>query len=277
MKTVTFVAYNRPKYTARSILAFAAALCKEPDFFDQLIFSIDPGCDEVVSVCEAAATALSSLLDVELYVNDQLLGVAMNPLAALTRAFEVHDSSFNLHLEDDACLTPDAISFAKWFYLGHGGPLSNYLLASMCNHRDFGRGVNPGRVPNDPSYIAEAAHLPAPFAFCLSRWQWPFVQSTWCCKKLPPDGWDYSLSYAMRFAKHRALHPVLSRCKNIGREGGVHESNKSYDAVNEGLTHSDGSYSGNYKIVVRVPDSELVKIDPWMVLEWEASKELEQK
>ena len=270
MRTITLVAYDRPGYVARAIGAMTEALLKLDDrIFDKLIFSIDPGNVEVSRVCEHAAEVLSSggVIECITYKNVQRFGVAGNALVALSRAFEEHGSDFNLHLEDDACLIPDAAILAKWFDEAHGGPLSDYLLMAMCNHRDFGHGKNPGDVPNDPELMAESAHIPAPFAWCASKYQWSFIRDSWDKKTVPPTGWDWSLSFAMRLGRKRALHPVLSRCRNIGREGGTHESPMTFDSTQLGIAYSDGNYAGPYRVAVRIPDSELLKLDPWMLPE----------
>ena len=276
MKTVTLIAHSRPGYTAQAIGALAEALLKPDEpIFDKLIISIDPGNAEVETICNRMAEVLSTsgVIDCTVYVNaprqspSPTDAVAENELLALSRAFEEHGSEFNLSIEDDAILTPDAALLAKWFWECHGGPASKYTLMAMCNHRDFGHGENPGGVPNDPSYVAEASHIAAPFAWCMSKWQWPFVRDYWNKKVVNPSGWDWSLSYAMRLDKRRTLHPVLSRCKNIGREGGVHEYPEWFDKSQGGLVYSDGMYAGPYKIVVKIPDSELEKLEPWMLPE----------
>ena len=272
VKTVTLVAHNRPGYTAQAIGALAEALLKPDDqVFDKLIFSIDPGSDEVVAICERASEMLaeSGVIECAVYVNVSKFGVAGNTLVALQRAFEEHDSDFNLSIEDDALLTPDAAILANWFYETNGGPASDYALMSMCNHRDFGRGHNPGDIPDNPEYVVEAAHISSPFAWCTTRWQWPYIKSTWNRKELPPNGWDWSLSFAMRLKRMRALHPVLSRCKNIGREDGINETPESFDRLQTGIVYSNGEYPGPYRVVARVPDEELRKIDPWMRTEYE--------
>ena len=276
MKTITMIAHDRPAYTAQAIGALAEALVKldEPTF-DELIFSIDPGNDEVVRVCERASQTLaeSGVVECSVYVNaprqsaSPTDAVAENELLALGRAFEDRDSDFNLSLEDDAVLTSDAALLAKWFWECNSGPASDYTLMSMCNYANFGHGANPGGIPDDPSYMAETLGITSPFAWCLSRWQWPFIRDHWNKKVVNPSGWDWSLRYAMNVAGKKSLHPVLSRCKNIGREGGVHESPDSFDKSQVGLACSDGTYAGPYKIVARIPDSELAKLEPWMLPE----------
>jgi hypothetical protein len=142
----------------------------------------------------------------------------------------------------------------------------------MCNHRAFGRGENPGNIANDPAYLVESLLITSPFAWCLPACHWPFVQDSWDRKVLNPSGWDFSLSFSMRLARRRALHPILSRCQNIG-ETGVHSNPENFKRTEEGIIHSDGSYAGPYKIVGRVPDSEFNVVDDWMVAELQRIKE----
>jgi len=274
VKTITLLAHNRPGYTAQTIGALAEALLKPDEpIFDKLIFSIDPGNSEVVAVCERACQILADngVINSCMYVNAAKFGVAGNTLVALQRAFEEHGSEFNLSIEDDALLTPDAVVLANWFFETNGGLASDYALMSMSDHRNFGRGKNPGNVPDDPSYIFESAYISSPFAWCTTEWQWPFIEATWNNKKVPPTGWDFSLTYAMRMNRMRSLSPILSRCKNIGRENGEHGTPEIFDKTQLGLTYSDGSYDGPYKIVGHILDEELLKLDDWMIPEKEAS------
>lgn len=270
MKTVTLVAHNRPGYTAEVIGALTEALLKPSDsVFDKLIISIDPGNSAVTAICEKAAEILaeSGIIEGVVYQNVQKFGVAGNAYIALQRAFEEHGSDFNLYIEDDALLMPDAAVTADWFYKCHGGPFSDYTLFGLCNHRDYGRGQNKGGIKDDPSYMVESSHIPSPFAWCTTKWQWPFIKASWDRKWVPPTGWDWSLSYAMRLERRRALHPVLSRCRNIGREGGEHETPETFDQTQTGLVYSDGSFEGEYKIVAKIPEEELMRLDDWMVAE----------
>ena len=276
MNTVSIVAHSRPLYTRQVISGLIGALAKLPErFFDLLIFSIDPGYPEVLDVCESGAKVLakSDLIDCEVVVNAPsrfgapIDAIAANVGGALHRAFETHDSSFHVSLEDDAVLTPDSLLLARWFHEAHGGPLSDYSLFSFCNHRDYGRGQQPEIPESDPSLVAESARITSPFAWSLTRWQWPMVAESWNSKICFPRGWDYSLSLAMRLNRQRALHPVLSRCRNVGREGGTNETASSYDETQGNLIYSDGSYAGPYRVAVRIPDPELEQLDDWMVAE----------
>jgi hypothetical protein len=270
MRTVTVVAHNRPQYLSMVMQSLLDALVSESvPMFEEVIICVDPGNPSVLRVADEAAyfTSSQGIAGCHVYENSCKFGVAGNPLVAMQRAFEEHGSDLNLALEDDACLRPDALRLSSWFHESHGGPLSDYTLMSMCNHREFGRGSNPGGMPDDPEMLAESGIITSPFAWCATRWQWPFIKSSWHRKRVAPTGWDFSLSYAMRLEQRRALHPVLSRCQNIGREGGVHESPESFDETQLGLVYSDGKSSGSYRIVARLQDGELAKLDDWMLPE----------
>ena len=272
MNTLTIVAHKRPEYTADAITAAVSAMVHdslEEGFIDKIIFSIDPGNEDVTTVCHKASQILSDngIAECVVYVNTMKFGVAGNSLLALARAFEEHRSDFNVAIEDDAMLRPDALVLASWFLKNYGGPLSEYTLMSMCNHRDFGRGQQ-NAIPDDPSYVVETPFISSPFAWCMSNHQWPFVKSSWNKKKCAPTGWDFSLSYAMRLERRRALHPVVSRCKNIGREGGENQTPESFDRTEADVLFSDGEYPGPYKVVARLEDDELMRLNDWMMPEY---------
>lgn len=261
MNTITLVAYNRPSYTAKVL----NALVKCEDiwmYFDKLIISIDPGDDRVFELCEAAAKDISSmgLLDTHVCQNSFVAGVAGNPQLALQRAFEEHQSDFNLAIEDDAVLSPDAAKLADWFHCQHGGPLSPYFLMSMCNHNEFKNGA--------PGAIYETTYNTSPFAYCMSKYQWHIAKAHWNAKQTHPNGWDYSMSLAMTLLRLRGLHPALSRCQNIGREGGVHETPETFDMTQNGIVYSSGQYTGEFSIDSYVEDKKVGSIPHWAADEY---------
>jgi hypothetical protein len=88
----------------------------------------------------------------------------------------------------------------------------------------------------------------------------------------PPLGWDFCLTMGMRLARRKALHPVLSRCRNVGRVGGANGAPEDWDREQRGLVfsdHADG-FTKEWRIALRLPDAELVKMDRWMIDELRA-------
>lgn len=279
MKTITLIAKDRPIYTANALTGIADALIYLAEnscpTYDKLIVSLDPvqlpegvkPHSETEIVCEKICQMLceSGLIECEIYTNKMQFGVGGNHSLALHRAFEEHRSDYNVLVEDDAVLSPDALLLANWFYSMHGFPQDKYTLLSLCNHRDFG--PSQTAIASDPSYLAESLHITSPFACGFTKWQWPFIKASWNCKTKFPTGWDWSLSFAMRLERRRAIHPVLSRCQNIGRENGTNETPQTFDKTQLGLKYSDGSYQGDYLVVAQLDDMDLYKLDDWMISE----------
>lgn len=265
MNTITLILNNRPTYSADVIEALVSALVSAEEFFDLLIFSIEPGNPDVAKVALKASEVLCkhNVIQSVIWEPEIKLGVGTHHECAMTLAFEHFNADFNLLIEDDALLRPDAIKLAAWFHQNYGEFDSPYLFLAMCHHELFGRGQNPGGVPDDHRYMFECAHIPSPFAWATNKYQWPFIKSFWNFKKLNPSGWDFSLSMAMALTGKKGLHPALSRCKNIGRLGGTHESPDSFDATQSGLVYAD-EYDGHYMVAGRFTDSDLFILQPWM-------------
>lgn len=264
MRTITLVGYNRIGYMAQAIGALVE--CRGIETFDKLIISVEPGCSEVIEMCHRAAKMLSDggVIDVEVYENIQRLGVAWNPFVALCRAFEIHGSDFNLAIEDDALLRPDAIDVLNWFESNHGGPTSEYTLMSMCNHKEY---FMP-EVVKYPDSVVESDHITSPFAWACTKHQFPFIKSAWNFKTVPPLGWDWSLSMAMRLESRKAVHPMLSRCQNIGRENGTNETPETFDKTQLHLPYSDGSYSGEFVFDLKILNGDVRELNNWMLPEY---------
>jgi hypothetical protein len=264
MKTITFVGYKRPAYT-NQVLSHLA-LCDGLTRFDRMEMFIEPGYDEVVDVCRHWASRLP--LPAGITVNAKRLGVADNPLRALSHVFETLGSDFNVAIEDDAVLSPDAISLALWFAEQHGGAESRYAFLNFCDHYVYrGNGRNGGGLIEHPSLLAESPHLSSPFAWCFTRHRWPFAKRHWNTNVRSIQGWDWSIRFGMRIEGVISLTPVLSRCRNIGELDGTWDTPESWAAVQLGLNHSDGSYRGDYSIVNPVSPEVAHQLCPWMIPE----------
>jgi len=263
VKTITLVAYKRPVYAAEVLRNLAC--CRKIDQFDQLLIFIDPGYDEVADVCHEFSNKLT--IPVKVKVNEQLLGVAGNPMRAYSRVFDELGTDFNVAIEDDAVLSPDALELALWFCSHHGSADSRYTFLNFCDHYNYrGAGRNKGNAPDDLSLIAESTFFTSPFAWCFTRDAWPFVKRNWNRNQRSINGWDWSIRFAMRMEGRISLTPVVSRCQNIGELDGTWETGETF-WVQRGLRYSDGSYHGDFALVNPVTQREAVVVDRWMIPE----------
>jgi hypothetical protein len=265
MRTITVLLHKRPGLLGAQLEALSQ--CQDLDKFDLLNLSIDVGSPQtglLTHLCNDVAVALAPVISTSVRVSNHQLGVGEHPRAALREAFESDGSQLNVSLEDDALPKPDLLRMALWYEEVADNEVA---LISFCNHRDFGRGRQTVVPEDDPSIVAESAHISSPFAWATIPQHWEWIQQNWNFKKAPPLGWDYSLSMAMRLTKRVGVHPVLSRCQNVGRLDGVHESPESFDRTQLGLRYQEEEYHGKYLRQVKVDRGELEKLDLWMLPE----------
>lgn len=221
--TISICAYNRPNYLQRVLerLLQAQSFCHEFDASVHL--GIDPNgdrFDEVLSV----ARSFPFVKDVIVWPEHH--GVSNAPRQLLQYVFTEVCSDFNLHLEDDTLLSPDALRLCLYFATN---PRRYWLLSLHARSNDLA--------------IDRRAILPRQD---FGVWGWAAFRSTWTAYIAPfwnhlrdiPHGWDYSLTDTMQKYGLTAACPALSRVHNIGREGGAHQTSEGYDQEMAGLVHA---------------------------------------
>src|SRR5665213_2239992 len=197
------------------------------------------------------------------------MGLVTHPITVLHHCFETLGTDLHVQLEDDSLLKADGLRLALWFQQ-NSKYLPDALLMSMCNHRAFGKGQQQQIPEDDPSILAESAYITSPFAWALNAENWPTVEKYWGVKRCAPTAWSFSLSMGMRLSKKVGLHPVLSRCRNVGRLHGVHETPETFDASQVGLVYREEPYDGPYSLRARVDREDLNSFDDWMIPELES-------
>ncbi len=280
MRTISVLLYRRPELLEQTMGALVN--CSELGSFDVLVFSIDGGnpsskrCSQIAEAC-AETLSSSGLIDCRVVSHDQNLGVGNHPLWVLNNAFENLGADLNLNLEDDALPKQDLLRMVLWWEEFGRLESPESLLFSGSNHRDFGKGQQATIPEDDPVGMAECAHISSPFCWAMLRQDWPMVKKWWNFKTVNPTGFDWSLSMAMRLNKRLAMHPVLSRCQNIGRSNGEHESEQTFDDTQLGLRYQEREYDGPYKLVARINRSLLGYLDTWMLPEYRVMNETTTK
>jgi hypothetical protein len=235
MNTITVAAYNRPEYLRTVLRSLVVALAASVEFgrATRIVIGIDPGGGrnlEVQAVAlqfyEVIRIATDARIPVEVIVWPEHLGVSEHPRRLLQYVFTELRSQFNIHLEDDTVLSPDALNLAAWY--AHGSYAQSHEVVCMSLHSrstgyDFTRTV---RLRPDFGV----------WGWCctyLAWWLW--LSHYWNSKRTGMLGYDWSASHMMYRHGLWALEPALSRVRNIGREHGVHQTPGGYDAEMAGL------------------------------------------
>ena len=153
--------------------------------------------------------------------NPTRLGVRANPYATIARAFE-SGSTFNLCLEDDFLLAPDALLLADWYKENHRPRWAALnLLAGTC-----GSAANLS-VPDCPSQIFESRCFNS-IGVGFTRADWNRISTIFRGRKRPfysrrsilDWGWDWAVYGAVLMSPQlRVIQPLAARCTHTGETG----------------------------------------------------------
>ena len=238
MHTVTVATYNRPDYLRCVLMALATAMHECPAFGRQaqIVIGIDPGGDRQQDVCAVAhqfadMAAASGYATPALILWPEHLGVSEHPRRLLQHVFTVLRSEFNVHLEDDTVLSPDALRLAYWYQeQTRWRPDTTDKVICLSLH---------ARSNEIDSSFPELIHYRPDFGVwgwcCTHIAWWLWLSHYWNVKRTGKLGFDWSLSWMMHKNNLWVLSPSLSRVQNIGREGGVHQTPEGWDEETRGI------------------------------------------
>jgi hypothetical protein len=231
MKTITLTTWNRPDYTA---LALEALRNNDVSGYS-LFVNAEPGCELTIDTIRKI-----DFMPVSLCVNEEPLGINWNNRAAYDRAFSA-GSLFNIAIEDDVLLSPDAIDLANWFY--DNPECRRYAALNLFNN---------SRDLRFPESILEDTTF-RPWGFCLMcEEDETLIRPHWMCD---PRGWDWSVSQILREHNRKTLTPALSRSRNIGRLGGTHCTPEYHDECFTGLVASVSRATAGFQLCQPDPRS----------------------
>jgi Glycosyltransferase like family 2 len=264
-RSITVCAYNRPHYLHQVLHSLRVALGHCAEWHGSSVFiGVDPGGDNEIEV-RAVAERFAALHQrrTEVIVWDRHLGVSENPRRLLQHVFIERQSEFNVHLEDDTVLSPDALSLAEWYRLKQkafeirlDGTSALFLALHSRSHNDHPQ--QPDLVHLRPDFC--------PWGWCctyLSWWLW--FSHWWNCKREIKLGFDWSASYMMHKHGLWGLEPSLSRVTNIGRELGEHQTPEEFDIDMAGLVAAGYEHTcspGEFRMDSHTPVEEM-KRPPW--------------
>jgi hypothetical protein len=239
MRTITVLLHSRPELAAPVTKALIA--CQDITKFDLVTFSVDHG-----GMSPVVARSWRHRLEEETGVRTQV------------QEHRFNRSDLHVQIEDDAVLSPDFLRLALWWEQNKGAS----LLLNACDYVTFGQGRS-GVEEGDPSLLTEIGGITSPYAWATTREILPFL-SRWNHRTEEPLGWDWSLREAMHAARRFAMTPVLSRVRNIGAEGGVHETQETWDRTQRDLRVLEAPYEGGYRVVGRLDQSGFDNPLVWM-------------
>jgi hypothetical protein len=228
MKSISMTAYRRPEYENQVCKSLAPQLQRSAWRFTPC-FDAPPPCNR---------------------------GCDANTLAAISINFS-RGSDFNLHIEDDTVLSPDALDLCDWFY--RLPERDDYVLLNLFAH---------SKTLDRPLDVLESARFNS-WGWAITRGMWEkWILPEWNAKKQThPMGWDWSVGLTIQRHGLKTLHPALSRVKNIGRENGTYETPEHWDSWAKDLVASPGGFGKEFRITERI--AEMPPVDGWVTEELE--------
>ncbi|MGQ4273454.1 hypothetical protein [Terrihabitans sp. B22-R8] len=220
-RTITITAMARPELLRDMLLSL-----RENDLTGWKIFVAvepSPAAQDIVELCR---TLLSSA-DLDLRVNERVLGIQANPYHVQKRAFD-SGSSLNVYLEEDLRLAPDALALAMWFERHHQPHwLCLNLMAGPCESAGY---------LSDPAWPAEVFESRTfnSLGFAARQEEWrSLIAPVWHPDVKPRRrlggraanwrtrlGWDWSIFGLLASRPElRSVQPVLARSTHTGAMG----------------------------------------------------------
>ena len=205
---ITVSAYNRPEYLQQTLAAL-----RECEGFDscRVVVLIDPS-DEAGRCAEVATT-----LGFVCFAYATRAGCNAAIMNAFAYGFQVMESEFHLHFEDDTVPTRDALRWFAW---------------ARDAYRDQARIMNVSgyqRVSIGCLDECGARRWFTPWGWGVWRDRWDGLAAGWV--RDDATSWDVVVNHVLRAGRHEVF-PTVSRIQNIGAERGTHVPSAEWHAAN---------------------------------------------
>jgi len=211
MKTITFPVGYRPYYLKQFLNSLSAQSLEGYT----IICSAEnhAGCIKVLETCGFPITILRKPESTGVRSHS---GARDNMFNVLNYAFN-NGSTFNVHLEDDFILSPDALDLANWYYETYKSSPMTYMCYGLFNW---------GSAGEDFSGVVEAPTFHG-LGWCAFKENWDACyDKSWYDDALARKystayGWDWAVEGYFKEHKCKAILPVVSRTYHIGRLDGT--------------------------------------------------------
>lgn len=214
-KTITITVNDRPECLSQLLNSLSKNNTKDYS----LVFSIEPGNDDVREMCENFDFPAKTIL-----YNPVKLGVRSNPYSVLDYVFSL-GASGNLYLEDDLELAVDALDLVNWFWDNNN--YENVAALSLHSNRQTIDFKHLDKISRFGRFSS--------LGMALSRERWErFFKFQWFNNnhslKNKGLGWDYSINAYFKEHGLRMMEPYVSRSRHTGRYG-THCTPEIHDKV----------------------------------------------
>jgi hypothetical protein len=194
-------------------------------------------------------------IDTLVHAHPHKKGIRDNPYFLLNDVFNRMGSIFNVYMEEDVVLSPDAFRMADWYYEQTRANQERWLSLNF---------FHPGTKPDDPVGIMESKNFSA-LGMCITKPAWDrWFRPNWYDDakaarvhgEKDHQGWDWSMTATLATeAPLMTLTPLFSRSNHIGRDDGVHATPQFHDQTFRHLKINTDPNPGEY--VIRSPDGSI--------------------
>ena len=212
MKTITFPVGYRPGYL-KQFLSFLAHQDSISDY--KIICSAEkcPPCIEVLETCGLPITILHKPNSTGVRSHS---GARDNMFNVLNYAFK-NGSTFNVHLEDDFVLSPDALNLTDWYYNNFKDDPLAYMSYGLFNWGSGGSDYEG--LTTAPSFHGLGwATFKEGWELCYGKY---WYDDGLAGKYANAYGWDWAVQAAFSEFKYKSILPAISRTFHAGRLHGT--------------------------------------------------------
>ncbi len=211
MKTITFPVGYRPSY----LVEFLDSLSQQ-NLEGYTIFCSAENAPPCIQILEESKLPLNITLKPNSIGARSHAGARDNMFNVLNMAFTA-GSTFNVHLEDDFLLAPDALDLANWYYENYKDKPTSYVSYGFF-----------GFAPRGDDYtLLEEVPFFEGLGWCAFKENWELCfKRAWyddslAKKYFDAHGWDWNIQAFFRDVKGKALRPLINRTQHNGRIGGT--------------------------------------------------------
>jgi len=211
MKTITFPVGYRTNY----LIEFLNTLGRQ-NLEGYEIFASCEDSPKCINILEICGIPMHILRKPQSSGMKSHAGARANMYNALNSAFEA-GSTFNLHLEDDFLLAPDAVDLANWYYENYKDRPTTYTSYGLF-----------GFAPRGDDYtLLEEVPFFEGLGWCAFKENWEACyKRAWWDESLAKEyykayGWDWNVQAYFRKYSCKAIRPLINRTQHNGRVGGT--------------------------------------------------------